>query len=172
MQRIATVLILKFPVQNFCLISRRNTGLSVFSLVTTSYNAFRWITVELYIGHSPLLFRLVLYVSKSKVFVAILLKIWRYVKSVIQYNFLYRIAQIWETGIQARILQQYLASKEPEEQLYAIDISMVTVAPILVVLAAGFVIGIFVQLTERCVHGNICKYWSRGSVRRWRQIAD
>jgi hypothetical protein len=34
---------------------------------------------------------------------------------------------------------------------------MVTVAPILVVLAAGYVTGIFLLLIERCVRGNILK---------------
>jgi len=43
------------------------------------------------------------------------------------------------------------------------------VTPILVVLAAGYVFGIFVLLIERCAHGNILKCWPRGSVRRWRQ---
>jgi hypothetical protein len=32
---------------------------------------------------------------------------------------------------------------------------MVTVAPILVVLAAGYVTGIFLLLMEQCVHGNV-----------------
>ena len=59
--------------------------------------------------------------------------------------------------------------KKPEEEQPVIDVNMVTVAPILVVLAAGYVIGIFVLLIERCVHGNIMKYWPRGIVRRWRQ---
>jgi hypothetical protein len=47
---------------------------------------------------------------------------------------------------------------------------MVKVAPILVVLAAGYVIGIFVLLIERCVHGNILNYWPRGSVRNGGKI--
>jgi hypothetical protein len=74
-----------------------------------------------------------------------------------------------ERGIQARIHQQSLLSDQPKEQLSKIDVSMVTVAPILVVLAAGYVIGIFVLLIERCAHGNILKCWPCGSVRRWRQ---
>jgi hypothetical protein len=45
-----------------------------------------------------------------------------------------------------------------------------TVAPILVVLAAGYVTAIFVLLIERCVHGNILKCWPCGIVRRCRQI--
>ena len=68
-----------------------------------------------------------------------------------------------------RIYKQIAVSKEPEEQPSTIDVSMVTVAPILVVLVAGYVIGIFVLLVERCVHGNILKCWPRGSVRKWQQ---
>jgi len=62
-----------------------------------------------------------------------------------------------------------LVLKEPEEQPSTIDASMMTATPIFVVLAAGYVIGIFVLLIERCVRGNILKCWPRGSVRRWRQ---
>ena len=56
---------------------------------------------------------------------------------------------IRERGIQGRILQQNVISKELTEQPSIIDVSMVTVAPILVVLVAGYVIGIFVLLIER-----------------------
>jgi len=74
-----------------------------------------------------------------------------------------------ERGIQDRILKQFTVSKEPEEQPSTIDVSMATVTPILVVLAAGYVIGIFVLLIERWAHGNISKCWPSGSVRRWQQ---
>jgi hypothetical protein len=60
-------------------------------------------------------------------------------------------------------------SIEPVKQPSTIDISMVTVVPILVVLAAGCVIGIFLLLIERYFHGNILKCWPRRSVRRWQQ---
>jgi uncharacterized membrane protein (DUF106 family) len=60
--------------------------------------------------------------------------------------------------------------KEPNEEPSIIDVSMVTVAPILVVLVAGYVTGIFVLLIERYVHGNKCKRWPRVIIRRWRQI--
>jgi len=63
--------------------------------------------------------------------------------------------------------KQFAVLKEREEQPRNIDVSMLTVAPILAVLAAGYVIGIFVLLIERCVHGNILKCWPRGSVGRW-----
>jgi hypothetical protein len=78
-----------------------------------------------------------------------------------------RLAQLRERGIQSRILQQHLLPKEHKEQPFTIEVSVVTVTQILVVLAAGYVIGIFVLLIERCVHGNILKCWPRGSVRSW-----
>ena len=65
--------------------------------------------------------------------------------------------------------EEYVLSTEPEEQPSIIDVSMVTVAPIMAVLAAGYVIGIFVLLIERCFHGNILKCWPRGSVGTWQQ---
>ena len=113
-------------------------------------------------------FRLILYSYAHKDLI-ILFKILPCNKPLTQYNVLHRLAQIRETGIRARLRQQNVPSIEPEEQPSIIDVSMVTVAPILVVLAAGYVIGIFVLVIERCVHGNILKYWPRGSVRRWRQ---
>jgi len=78
------------------------------------------------------------------------------------------LAQIRERGIQDRISKQLAVLKEPRKQPSILDVSMVTVAPIMAVLAAGYIIGIFVLLVERCVHGNILKFWSRRSVRRWR----
>jgi len=83
-----------------------------------------------------------------------------------QNNFFHSFAQIRERGIWARVFQKYMTSQEPQEQPSTIDVSTVRVAPILVVLAAGYVLGIFVLLIERCIHGNILKCWTRGSVRR------
>jgi hypothetical protein len=71
-----------------------------------------------------------------------------------------------ERGILRRISQHYFPSNVQNEQQSTIDVSLVTVAPIFVVLAAGYVIGIFVLLLERCAHGNILKYWRNGRVRR------
>ena len=51
--------------------------------------------------------------------------------------------------------QDYLNAQEPKEEPTIIDVSVVTVAPILVVLAAGYIIGIFVLLIERSVLGKI-----------------
>jgi hypothetical protein len=81
--------------------------------------------------------------------------------SLIQVNFFRRLAQIRERGIQAKLYQEYVISKKPIDQPSTVDVSLVTVAPIFVVLAAGFVIGIFILLIERCVHGNISNYWPR-----------
>ena len=86
------------------------------------------------------------------------------------YNFLHRITQIRERGLQDRILKRFAVLKEPK-QPSTNDVSMVTVAPIFVVLVAGYIIGIFVLLIERCVHGNLLKCWPRGSDRRWRHNA-
>jgi len=47
---------------------------------------------------------------------------------------------------------------------------MVTVAPIMAVLAAGYLIGIFVLFIEKCYHGSTMKCWPRRSVRRWGKI--
>jgi hypothetical protein len=64
--------------------------------------------------------------------------------------------------------KQFAVLKEPEKEPSTIDVSMVTVALIMAVLAAGYILGIFVLLIERCVHGNILKFWPRRSERRWR----
>ena len=71
-----------------------------------------------------------------------------------------------ERGIQDRLLQHYLISKGQTEQPSIIDVSVMTVAPILVLLAGAYVIGIFLLVVESCAHGNILKYWPRGIGRR------
>jgi hypothetical protein len=104
--------------------------------------------------------------------VIVLLEFFKYCdlfKLYIYLNFLHRITQLRERGIHFRIVRQYVPAQEPSEQQSTIDVSMVTLAPILVVLAAGYVIGMFMLLIERCVHGNVFKYWPRGSVRRHRK---
>jgi hypothetical protein len=69
---------------------------------------------------------------------------------------------------QARINQQTLILDEPNEQPSTVDVSMVTVAPILVVLAAGYVTGVLYYWSSD-VSMETVKCWSRGSVRKWRQ---
>ena len=109
-----------------------------------------------------------LYSHNYKVVAVILCKQLRCAKSLIQNNFLRSFAQIRERGFWARVFQTHMTSQEQEEEPSIIDVSAVTVAPILIVLLAGYVLGIFVLVIERCVHGNILKCWPRGSVRRWR----
>jgi hypothetical protein len=66
--------------------------------------------------------------------------------------------------------QLYFPSFVQNEQQSTIDVSMVTVAPIMVVLAAGYIIGIFLLVIERFAHGNNLKYWPRGRVwRSWQK---
>ena len=62
------------------------------------------------------------------------------------YNFLHRLTHIRERRIQGRIQQQFAVLKEPEQKPSTIDVSLSPVAPIVIVLAAGYVIGIFVLL--------------------------
>ena len=146
----------EFSVQTLCLICRRNRGFSL-NQVTMPPGTLQSLC------RIHLLFTDVF----SFDFVRIILK-WQCIKPLTFYNLIHRLAQFRERGIQSRIIQRYIASKEPNEQPTTIDVSMVTVAPILVVLAAGYVIGIFVLLIERCVHGNILKFWPCGRVRKWR----
>jgi hypothetical protein len=80
------------------------------------------------------------------------------------FNFLHRLAQLRETGIQARIL--HLPSEENNAKPSTVDVSMMTVAPNLAVLAAGYIIRVFILLIEPCVHGDVFKYRPRESVRR------
>ena len=82
-------------------------------------------------------------------------------------NFLDRSAQIREGGIQSTIRQQYLTAHQHKEAQTNIAVAMVTVAPVLVVLAGGYVMGVLVLVIERCVHGNILKCWLCGSVPCW-----
>ena len=74
-----------------------------------------------------------------------------------------------ESGSLDRIFQQYAVSKDPDNEPSTIDVSMVTVAPILVILAAGYVIGNLVLFIERFAHGITFKCLPRGRVRRRRQ---
>jgi len=57
-----------------------------------------------------------------------------------------------------------LTSHEQEEAPPNIAVTIVTVAPVLVVLAGGYVMGILILVIERYVRGNVLKQWPRGSV--------
>jgi len=74
---------------------------------------------------------------------------------------MHRLTQIRERGIQDWISKHFAVLKEPEKQPSIIDVSMVTAAPIMAVLAARYIIGIFVLLIERWVHET---YWNSDHV--------
>jgi hypothetical protein len=86
-------------------------------------------------------------------------------ESLIKINLPYRLAQIREGGVKSRILQLYLPSKEPDMQSDSIEVSLSTVAPVLVLLAAGNAIGLIILVIERCVHGDKFKTWSPRDIR-------
>ena len=67
-------------------------------------------------------------------------------------NFPYRLAQLRESGVQFRIRQHFLPSKKPDAESSSIVVSLVTAAPILVLLAAGNIIGLLMLITEQFVH--------------------
>jgi hypothetical protein len=69
-----------------------------------------------------------------------------------------------ERGIWAKIQTVYKPLQETEES--TIDVSIVTIAPILLVLAAGYIMGIVVLVMERCVHANLFTYCTRESSTR------
>jgi len=53
----------------------------------------------------------------------------------------------------------------------SIVVSLVTVAPILVLVAAGNIIGPLILVIERCVHGKKFKTWSPRNI-RWTRIKN
>jgi len=162
----AIIHVREFSVQTLCLIIRRNWGFSLHKVTMPSHALQSLCRLHRLFTE---FFLLILYSHNCKFFVRKHLK-GQIIKILIEYNFLHRLAQIQEKGIQDRIYKQFAVLKEPEEQPSAIDVSMVTVAPIMAVLAAGYLVGIFVLLIERCAHGNKLKCWPRGSVRRWGKI--
>ena len=80
-------------------------------------------------------------------------------QSLIKINFPYRLAKLRESGVQFRIRQHFLPSKQPDTEPSAIVVSLVTVAPILVLLVAGNVIGLLILVIEQFVHGDLFKIW-------------
>jgi signal transduction histidine kinase len=147
------------------------TNFHYFPSVTTSVTAFRRFVVAL----SPTSdinrwFYFWFHTAITVNFVGINFKTCLHIKSFIRKNFLRRLAQIRERGIQSKLYQELLSPYDTKEETSTIDVSLETVAPILVVLAVGYVTGIFVLLIERCVHGNTVKHRPRVCVRRWREI--
>jgi len=46
----------------------------------------------------------------------------------------------------------------------SIEVSLSTVAPVLVLVAAGNVIGLIILVIERCVHGDKLKTWAPRNI--------
>jgi hypothetical protein len=82
-----------------------------------------------------------------------------------KYYFAYRLAQLRESGIQFRIRQNYLPSTQPDTQPSSINVSLVTVAPILVLLMTGNIIGLLILMIEQFVHIYIFRTWSARFIR-------
>jgi hypothetical protein len=71
-----------------------------------------------------------------------------------------------ESGLQERIRQHYITSKQPDADRSTTTVGLLAIAPILVVFAAGNVIAAFVLMIERCIRGNAFKLWPDGNIRR------
>jgi hypothetical protein len=63
-------------------------------------------------------------------------------------NLPYRLAHLRESGILTRLHQHFLPSKQPDTQPSSIVVSLDKVAPLLVLLAAGYVIGVLIIVIE------------------------
>jgi hypothetical protein len=66
----------------------------------------------------------------------------------------------------SRIGYKHTPLYKPQKTPTTIDVNMLTVAPILVVLATGILIAIILLVIERCVHGNVLKYLPSECVRQ------
>jgi len=77
----------------------------------------------------------------------------------------YRLAQLRESGVQFRIRQQSAISPQPDIQPSSIVVRVETIAPILVLLAAGNVIGLIILMTEQFVHAHKFQTWPTIHIR-------
>jgi hypothetical protein len=76
-------------------------------------------------------------------------------------NLPYRLAQLRESGVQFRIRQHFLPSTQPDTEPSSINSSLVTVAPIFLLLAAGNVLGLLILMIEQIFH--ICIFRNRSA---------
>ena len=90
----------------------------------------------------------------------------RELEKLIRNNLSCRLAQLRESGVRYRIRQHHLLSKQPDTQPSSIVVSLVTVAPILMLLVAGNVIGLLILVIEQFVHGDLFKIWPLRNSRR------
>jgi hypothetical protein len=86
--------------------------------------------------------------------------------SLIEINFLHRLAQIRESGLQDRLRQHYITSNRLDVDPSTLAVGLMAIAPILVVFAAGNVISAFVLVVEKSIRGNVFKFRPDGSIRR------
>ena len=86
-------------------------------------------------------------------------------QSLPKINFPFRLAQLCESGVQFRIHQHFLSSKQSHTETSSIGVSLVTVAPILVLLVAGNVVRLFLLMMEQFVHGDLFKNWPPRNIR-------
>jgi hypothetical protein len=88
-----------------------------------------------------------------------------HLQSLIRIYFSYRLAQLRDSGVQFRIRQQYITPKKHNTEPSSIFVSLVTVAPIWVLLTAGNLLGLILLMMEKCVHAYIFKTWSVRFIR-------
>jgi len=77
----------------------------------------------------------------------------------------YRLAQLRESGVKARIRQQYLTSTQPDTEPSSVVVRLETIAPILVLITAGNVMGLLILLIEQFVHEDKFKTWTTIKIR-------
>jgi hypothetical protein len=85
---------------------------------------------------------------------------------LIEINFLHRLAQIRESGLQDRLRQHYITSNRLDVEPSTLAVGLIAIAPILVVFAAGNVISAFVLVIEKSIRGDVFKFRPDGSIRR------
>jgi len=77
-----------------------------------------------------------------------------------------RLSQLRESGVLFRLRQHYLPSPQPDAEPSSIVVSLVTVAPILVLILGGNLLGLLILVIERCLHWEIFKTWPTRYIRR------
>jgi hypothetical protein len=85
---------------------------------------------------------------------------------LIKLNFLCRLAQVRESGLQERIRQHYITSNQPVADRSTATVDLLAISPILVMFVAGSVMSAFVLMLERCLRGNALKFWPDGNIPR------
>jgi hypothetical protein len=74
---------------------------------------------------------------------------------VTKINFLFSLDQLCRSEPHYRFRQQYLSSPQSDTQPSSVSVNLVTMLPILVLLAGGNLIGLFFLLNEPFFYGDI-----------------